>query len=145
EWIRSGQTEELLYALALLKGRQAELEEDFRIIPVLLPGGNKDWLPEDLRQATWVELARADDADGLLRLKAGILDRPPPDLTSSETYGSEHCPFRGLQLFDEADADFFFGRAALVDQLVDRLRPGDRDEGGCRFLTLIGASGCGKS
>src|ERR1041385_541980 len=47
-------------------------------------------------------------------------------------------PFQGLQYFDEKDADRFFGREALVAKIVGRLNS-------TRFLTIIGASGSGKS
>lgn len=47
-------------------------------------------------------------------------------------------PYKGLQYFEEADADHFFGRELLTAQVVGRLH----DE---RFLTVIGASGSGKS
>lgn len=48
-------------------------------------------------------------------------------------------PFKGLQYFDENDAEWFFGREFLVAKLVGRLRES-------RFLAVIvGASGSGKS
>jgi WD40 repeat protein/DNA-binding SARP family transcriptional activator len=48
-------------------------------------------------------------------------------------------PFKGLQAFEEADADRFFGRELLTAQLIGRLRES-------RFLAVIvGASGSGKS
>ncbi len=47
-------------------------------------------------------------------------------------------PFQGLQYFDEKDADRFFGREALIAKIVGRLTK-------TRFLTIIGASGSGKS
>src|SRR5919109_1401652 len=47
-------------------------------------------------------------------------------------------PFQGLQYYDEKDADRFFGREALVAKIVGRLSSS-------RFLTVIGASGSGKS
>ena len=47
-------------------------------------------------------------------------------------------PFQGLQYYDEEDADRFFGREALVAKIVGRLA-------NSRFLTVIGASGSGKS
>jgi WD40 repeat protein len=51
-------------------------------------------------------------------------------------------PFKGLRAFGEADADDFFGRETLVQQLLARL-----GEGGelSRFLAVIGPSGSGKS
>jgi serine/threonine protein kinase/DNA-binding SARP family transcriptional activator len=51
-------------------------------------------------------------------------------------------PYRGLRAFTEADQAVFFGREAIVDELVERLtRHGT--EG--RFVVAIGASGSGKS
>jgi WD40 repeat protein len=48
------------------------------------------------------------------------------------------CPYKGLAAFEPEDADYFFGREALVDQLVRRLR---RDS----VLVVGGPSGSGKS
>ena len=47
-------------------------------------------------------------------------------------------PFQGMQYFDEKDADRFFGREVLVAKIVGRLTD-------TRFLTIVGASGSGKS
>jgi len=47
-------------------------------------------------------------------------------------------PYKGLRPFAESDADSFFGRAALITQLLQRLRES-------HFLGLIGPSGSGKS
>lgn len=52
-------------------------------------------------------------------------------------------PYQGLQHFDEADADLFFGREALADLLVQRLT--ERYTSDHRFLAVVGASGSGKS
>jgi hypothetical protein len=54
-------------------------------------------------------------------------------------------PFKGLQYFDEADADLFFGREMLTAKLVHRLREFLTSETALRFLAVIGASGSGKS
>ena len=55
-------------------------------------------------------------------------------------------PFKGLQFFDEADADLFFGREALTARLLIRLGipQGGRSEGD-NLLVIVGASGSGKS
>ncbi len=57
------------------------------------------------------------------------------------------CPYKGLNYFDEADADLFVGREALTARLTDRLFSptlgGAADE--MRFLAVVGASGSGKS
>ncbi len=52
-------------------------------------------------------------------------------------------PYKGLQPFEEADAEDFFGRAKLIDRLLDRMREADDALG--RFLAVIGPSGSGKS
>jgi WD40 repeat protein/DNA-binding SARP family transcriptional activator len=48
------------------------------------------------------------------------------------------CPYQGLAPFETADAEFFFGRERLVDELSARLAEAP-------LLALIGASGSGKS
>lgn len=50
------------------------------------------------------------------------------------------CPYKGLAAFDFNDEDpkYFFGRTALVDELLEKLRVGN-------FLAVVGASGSGKS
>ncbi|MBZ0274779.1 MAG: serine/threonine-protein kinase PknK, partial [Anaerolineae bacterium] len=51
-------------------------------------------------------------------------------------------PYKGLRAFQEADAADFFGRATLIDQLLDRLRA---ESDTSRFLAVVGPSGSGKS
>ncbi|GIK64644.1 MAG: hypothetical protein BroJett018_24380 [Chloroflexota bacterium] len=51
-------------------------------------------------------------------------------------------PYKGLRAFEEADAPDFFGRAALVEQLLERLHEPTPDGA---FLVIIGPSGSGKS
>ncbi|NEN96298.1 MAG: hypothetical protein F6K50_12355, partial [Moorea sp. SIO3I7] len=50
------------------------------------------------------------------------------------------CPYKGLAYFDctEEDARYFYGRTALTDQLLEKVRVGN-------FLAVLGASGSGKS
>ncbi|MBW4570682.1 MAG: pentapeptide repeat-containing protein [Tolypothrix carrinoi HA7290-LM1] len=62
---------------------------------------------------------------------------PNPDSNSVVT---TICPYRGLQYFDctEEDAKYFYGREALTDQLLEKVRVGN-------FLAVLGASGSGKS
>ena len=49
-----------------------------------------------------------------------------------------HNPYKGLQSFDESDAAEFFGRQALVSELLAAL------ERGSRLIALVGPSGSGK-
>ncbi|WP_112263861.1 nSTAND1 domain-containing NTPase [Lentzea terrae] len=55
--------------------------------------------------------------------------QPEPDTTS---------PYRGLAAFQQEDADRFFGRAQLVDELEEQV-------GEHRVVLVVGASGAGKS
>ncbi len=89
------------------------------------PGGKVYHLSGDFRgaivnvESTFVNSAAAVDIEGL-----------PPEPGDP--------PYKGLQYFDEADADNFLGREALTARLVGRLAQ-------TRFLAVIGASGSGKS
>src|SRR5688572_2475916 len=51
-------------------------------------------------------------------------------------------PYKGLQAFQEADAEDFFGRETLIARLLDRLQ---EDEPYSHFLAVVGPSGSGKS
>ena len=48
------------------------------------------------------------------------------------------CPYMGLQAFDEASAEYFHGREALVQKLLNRLNHRSS-------VAVVGASGSGKS
>ena len=54
---------------------------------------------------------------------------PPPDIL---------CPYRGLEPFEAQHAAFYFGREAMVDELVAKVKDNP-------FVAVVGASGCGKS
>ncbi len=61
-----------------------------------------------------------------------------PLRSSAPSSFGDVAPYKGLQYFDEADADLFFGREKLVAALVSHLAEH-------HWLTVVGASGCGKS
>jgi hypothetical protein len=115
-------------------------DQAFRIAPVLMPGSglpDLGQLPEFLAGRHWVDLrggiATSPQMDELVGAVLGT-DAP---VTPAEGHGNDP-PFRGLQVFEEEHADNFFGREALTQQLVERLRTH-------RFLALLGPSGSGKS
>jgi WD40 repeat protein len=64
----------------------------------------------------------------------GDVDAPARVLAA----GSARAPYLGLASFQPTDAERFFGRERLVDELVGRLA-------GQHFLAVFGASGSGKS
>jgi len=51
---------------------------------------------------------------------------------------SAESPYKGLEYYDEGDAELFFGRERLIATLLDALR-------GQSLLAVVGASGSGKS
>jgi hypothetical protein len=46
------------------------------------------------------------------------------------------CPYRGLRVFDVDDAAFFFGREALVQWLLNAVRPTTDGKPVNRFLAI---------
>lgn len=109
------------------------------VVPVLLPDAPElVELPVFLRGRQAVDLRTESAWDaGVARLAAAIVGgepRLPPWVDD----GRER-PYPGLQAFTEGDAGWMFGRDREREQLLDTLRAGQR------FITVVGASGSGKS
>jgi len=108
----------------------------------------------DLPEALGQVIARATEKDGKARYR-DVLEflaafrqaaLGAEVKTGAPTLGSVAPilinPYKGLRSFDESDAADFFGRDALVRQLLERLG----EEGPAhRFLAVVGPSGSGKS
>ena len=117
--------------------RQA-MEETLPVIPVLLPGASDPGLGF-LALNTWVDLSGGvTDPQGIDALAKAIRGEAPDRDDRYYNPLAHICPYRGLEPFREEDAGFFFGRDAFVDQLIEKI--GTRN-----FLTVLGASGSGKS
>jgi hypothetical protein len=120
----------------------------FRVIPVLLPGAERaerSSLPTFLAATTWVEFpASLNDPAAFHRLVCGIRGLEPGAGPGQAIYEGQ-CPYRGLRVFDVDDAPFFFGREALVEWLLNDVRPATEGQPVNRFLAIVGASGSGKS
>jgi energy-coupling factor transporter ATP-binding protein EcfA2 len=121
---------------------RAATQQGFRVFPVLLPDVAEPFdpnrLPHFLGARTWVDLRRGiRDTRGLQDLINAIKGVP---------FGSEVpvvavsgvAPYRGLQVFGEEDARFFFGRDREVQRLLEKLKAST-------FLAVLGPSGSGKS
>jgi len=78
------------------------------------------------------------DACTQIRLLQAQLCTPGPK-RRRETWKDE--PYRGLSYFDRRHSPIFFGREAELQGLIEAMTT----EQGKRFLTVIGASGSGKS
>jgi WD40 repeat protein/transcriptional regulator with XRE-family HTH domain len=59
------------------------------------------------------------------------------NLSSTKSFDGR-CPYKGLDVFEEEDAELFFGRERLVQDLVGRVKESNT-------LFIIGPSGSGKS
>jgi energy-coupling factor transporter ATP-binding protein EcfA2 len=118
----------------------------FRLMLVLLPGlpdrFEYDKLPPFLAMRTWVDFRKGlDDASAWHRLVCGIKGLPPGSSdpsTRPQLSDDAIEPYRGLNVFDEEHAKYFFGREAEVQRLVEKLKDAN-------FLAVLGPSGSGKS
>jgi basic membrane lipoprotein Med (substrate-binding protein (PBP1-ABC) superfamily)/DNA-binding SARP family transcriptional activator len=79
-----------------------------------------------------------EPSSALRRLNERVLLHDP-SLQQDGTPTSTRNPYKGLRAFTEQDADDFFGREALVSELLESLADG------ARLIALVGPSGCGKS
>ncbi len=120
---------------------RAATDPEFRIFLVLLPG-----LPERfdatglspfLRMRTWVDFRSGLDDERALRSLISAVNGLPIGSEVPDT-DTGACPYRGLEVFEEEHADFFVGRDADIQRLLEKLKDG-------RFLAVLGASGSGKS
>lgn len=115
-----------------------------------------DWLdcvPLGLGGAHYADLRDEHYAEGFAQLLAAIggehtavepfvaerssasAEQMPPDFTPRN-------PYKGLRAFRQEDRRDFFGREALVRQLVEQIQDDSR---AARMLAVLGASGSGKS
>jgi TIR domain/WD domain, G-beta repeat len=133
---------------AAIDQRVRDSGRGFRVIPVLLPGAERaerSSLPTFLAATTWVEFRDSlDDQDAFHRLVYGIRGLEPGAGPGQALYEGQ-CPYRGLRVFDVDDASFFFGREALVQWLLNAVRPATDGKPVNRFLGIVGSSGSGKS
>ncbi|PTL84826.1 TIR domain-containing protein [Vitiosangium sp. GDMCC 1.1324] len=125
--------EEVRVALA----NAVRTRDEYRVLPVLLPGAKAEDVTGFLAQRTWVDFrAGLDDAAAFARLVAGIKGQAPEHDTFQ--LPDEPAPYRGLLPFGKRHARFFCGREPEIETVLARLRQAP-------FLAVVGASGVGKS
>ncbi len=139
-WIAAGQTPEPAYRALMVGyaalGDRAKVTATFeRCVAALEKELGVEASPET--RTLYQELAMGEreldvnlTPTHLAATRARILDEPP---------APGEPPFKGLQYFDENDADLFFGREMLTARLVGRLGEA------CFLAVIVGASGSGKS
>lgn len=79
---------------------------------------------------------RYDSVDAFVRSFADAVGAAT--VVANETYTPAESPYKGLKAFGEVDADDFYGRDSLVDELIAAV--GDH-----RLVAVVGPSGIGKS
>ena len=134
DWVR------LELAVAL---DRAAKDRDLRLFLVLLPGLPEPFdptmtLPDFLMTRTWVDLRDGFDAAGQLQPLINAIAGLPLGPTIPVPANDDVCPCLGLHAFDEEHAEFFFGRDADTQRLLEKLKAS-------RFLAVVGPSGSGKS
>lgn len=111
--------------------------DDYRIIPVLLPGAALESVSRFLARRSWVDFSVGlDDAEAFSRLVAGI--KGEAFEPGAYQLPDEPAPYRGLLRFEAEHARFFFGREREQAELLNLL-------GQKQFVAVVGASGSGKS
>ncbi|CAM2007167.1 nSTAND1 domain-containing NTPase [Acanthopleuribacter pedis] len=112
---------------------------DLAVIPVLLDDTpypeRQSALPGFLRGRSWLRVGGAGDA-GLQKLAAAVTGSPIDEADRPQPTGL--CPFRGLEVFREADQHLFFGREAVSRQIFEHQQR-------FYFSAVMGPSGSGKS
>ncbi len=147
--------EELLVEAETDAGRARDVLERARALVAQAPFRERRWAllaralhqsgrqPEALgaiqrARAMLVDEFGLDPGPELVDLEAMLLRQDPSLSPAAAPEVSATCPYRGLLVYDAADADTFFGREDDVAACLRRLR----DAG---VLTVVGPSGVGKS
>jgi formylglycine-generating enzyme required for sulfatase activity len=139
-----GRWQKLEMILAL--DRQASLDStdnDFRVIPVILPGADLDLVPRFLLLNSFADLRSVGDTEALQAIARTVRSRhgasdSKRQLSTLPVQSELRNPYRGLNYFREEDAPLFFGRAAISEKLLNKVKA-------CSLVTLVGSSGSGKS
>jgi WD40 repeat protein/DNA-binding SARP family transcriptional activator len=108
-------------------GRQAEGLELYR--------GTRTLLNDELGLEPGVELQELERA---ILVQDPALEGTAARRRAAASPLREVCPFKGLAPYEAADAEFFFGRERLVDELAARLAEAP-------LLAVVGPSASGKS
>lgn len=102
---------------------------------------------EGMPVASWIARLQTQLAGSEMQLQTwlsgvqGVIEVLPGGMGARSTtsdFDLGICPYMGLRAFGTDDAPFFFGRAALTQQLIEAVREQS-------FLAVVGASGSGKS
>lgn len=140
------------YASDNVQGEIAIAEvEGCTIYPIWADGDKwHDCVPIDKVKTQYID-TRGDKYDlnrqvlfNALGGKRPDLIMPPPTVVVLPTGVTPRNPYKGLNAFTEKDVADFFGRDKLINELLQAVKA-RVDDGKDQLLTVIGASGSGKS
>src|SRR2546430_2979858 len=121
---------------------RAAKDRAFRLFLILLPGLPEPFesttLPPFLGTRTWVDLRHGTEDTRAFQTLVNAIKGVPLGASIHDSPPTDRCPYRGLQTFDEPHAEFYFGRDADTQRLIEKLKT-------TRFLAILGPSGSGKS
>jgi WD40 repeat protein len=121
---------------------RAATDPDFRVFLVLLPDLPEQFDPAKLsvwlRMRTWVDYRGGLKDERALQAFINAIKGLPLGPEVPVERREDICPYRGLEVFEAEHAEYFFGRDADRQRLLELLK-------GTRFLAVLGASGSGKS
>jgi WD40 repeat protein len=117
-------------------------DREFRMFPVLLPGVpdpfDRTTMPPFLGARTWVDFRDGLEDPRALQALINAIKGVPLGMAAEAAPAPDTVPYRGLEAFDEADAEFYFGREPDIQTLLEKLKA-------ARLLAVMGPSGSGKS
>ena len=93
---------------------------------------------QELTEIVKTELYSKKQTPGCLNIGGEILLTGQPERLQRAILMKEVCPYMGWESFGQEDAEFFYGRTTLTNQLLEKIEAGN-------FLAVVGPSGCGKS
>jgi TIR domain len=127
--------QEMQYAL----NRAVRTRNDYRVIPVVLPGSDPSQIDGFLGLRTWVDFRPGlDDELAFRRLVAGIKGVAPDSAEGLLELPDDPRPYRGVEHFEQAQHAIYFGRGIEIQRLTARLEID-------HFVAVVGGSGSGKS
>ncbi|HEY8211048.1 MAG TPA: TIR domain-containing protein [Myxococcaceae bacterium] len=112
--------------------------DEYRVIPVLLPGADEQVVTGFIGQRTWVDFRAGLDSEESFRALVAGVTGVPPQQHGAVKLPDEPAPYRGLHKFEPRHAALFFGREREIQAVLKKLEQSS-------FAAVVGASGAGKS
>lgn len=125
------------FELGRVDGARAPADDVMGLVEVIRRCSDDPCIDDALARVVATDRGRApgvrDVIDAVLATNSAAMTSTPAPRAN---------PYQGLRAFEEADASRFYGRDALVDELVGRLATDGRAG---RLTLVVGGSGSGKS